>query len=113
MAKRGALVDEDEVVRDNLICPICDREMGSINVNRHHLIPKTHGGKDQFKIHKICHRKIHATFTEKELEKVYHTWEELRAHPEIQKFVKWVQKKEIGYYAGSDETQERNQKRRR
>ena len=50
-------------------CPICDRELGNINVDKHHLVPKTRGGKDKFLIHKICHRKIHATFTEKELEK--------------------------------------------
>lgn len=94
-------------------CPICGRELGTINVDKHHLVPKTRGGKEKFLIHKICHRKIHATFTEKELEKKYHTWEELRAHPEIQKFVEWVQKKSSDYYAGSDETQDRKGKRRR
>lgn len=94
-------------------CPICDRVLGTINVDKHHLVPKTHGGKEKFLVHKICHRKIHATFTEKELEKQYHTWAELRAHPEIEKFVLWVAKKPSDYYAGSDETQDRKGKRRR
>lgn len=92
-------------------CPICDRQLGAENVDKHHLVPKTHGGKEKFLIHKICHRKIHATFTEKELEKRYHTWAELRAHEEIAKFVLWVAKKAPGYYAGSDETQGRKAKR--
>jgi DNA repair exonuclease SbcCD ATPase subunit len=94
-------------------CPICGRELGTVNVDKHHLVPKTHGGKEKFLIHKICHRKIHATFTEKELEKQYHTWAELLTHPEMKKFVAWVQKKPSDYYSGSDETQVRNGKRRR
>ena len=94
-------------------CPICIRELGDVNVDKHHLIPMTHGGKEKFLIHKICHRKIHATFTEKELEKKYFTWAELLTHPEIQKFVEWVKKKPIDFYDGSNETQERKGKRRR
>jgi len=74
-------------------------------------VPKTHGGKEKHLVHRICHRKVHATFTEKELEKRYHVWAELRAHEEIIKFVAWVQKKPIDYYAGSDETQSRKAKR--
>ena len=94
-------------------CPICDRTLGAVNVDKHHLVPKTHGGKEKFLVHKICHRKIHATFTEKELEKRFHTWPELKAHEEIAKFVEWVAKKDPGFYAGSDETQARKGKRRR
>ena len=97
----------------NELCPICKRTLGTINVDRHHLVPKTHGGKEMFEIHKICHRKIHATFTEKELEKKFHTWEELTSNEEIKKFVEWVQKKPSEYYDGSNETQARNAKRRR
>lgn len=94
-------------------CPICDRELGTVNVDKHHLVPKTHGGKEKHLVHRVCHRKIHATFTEKELEKRYHTWAELREHDEIKKFVVWVQRKEPGFYDGSNETTDRNRKRRR
>jgi hypothetical protein len=109
--KRQLEIPEAEEVDTR--CPICDRELGTVNVDKHHLVPKTRGGKEKFLIHRICHRKIHATFTEKELEKQYHTWEELRANPEIQAFVDWVKKKPIDYYSGSDETTTRNAKRRR
>lgn len=112
MARKCHLV-EDQEPKEPEKCPICDRVLGDVNVDRHHLIPKTHGGKEQFLIHKICHRKIHATFTEKELEKKFNNWGELRAHDEIAKFVEWVAKKPIDYYAGSDETQVRNGKRYR
>lgn len=83
------------------LCPICHRILGTENVNQHHLIPKSRKGKEKFHIHKICHRKIHATFTEKELEKKFNTWDELRNHEMMQDFIKWVQKKPPEFYDGS------------
>ena len=94
-------------------CPICDRELGDVMVDEHHLIPKTFGGKETFTVHRICHRKIHATFTERELLNYYHTWERIREHSEFEKFIPWVRKKPIDYYSGTDETQSRKNKRRR
>lgn len=37
------------------LCPICDREMfnDGKSINRHHFIPKSRGGKDQFFTHQI------------------------------------------------------------
>ena len=70
-----------------------------MQIDRHHLVPKTYKGKEQFPIHKICHRKIHSVLTEKELLREYHTWETLRTHPEIEAFIAWVAKKEPGFYA--------------
>jgi hypothetical protein len=87
--------------------------LGDLNVDKHHLVPKTHGGKEKHLVHRICHRKVHATFTEKELEKRYSTWAELRTHEEIIKFIAWVAKKDPSYYVGSDETNVRSSKRRR
>ncbi|MGX9220388.1 hypothetical protein ACWV27_18585 [Massilia varians] len=79
-------------------CPLCGRVLGTINIDRHHLIPKTFKGKDQFPIHKICHRKIHSAFTERELLQTYHTWEALRGHEDIRAFVDWVAKKPPDFY---------------
>ena len=92
-------------------CPICNRELGAV-IDEHHLIPKTFGGKEKVTLHKICHRKIHSVFTERELEKWYNTIEHLLRHDEIAKFAKWVTKKDIDYYSGSDETDNRRNKRR-
>lgn len=92
-------------------CEICGRPLGTVNVDEHHLLPKTFRGKEKFSIHKICHRKLHSVFTEREMANYYHTWERLLEHEEIQKFVKWVSKKESGYYSGSDETKVRHGKR--
>lgn len=93
-------------------CPVCDRILGTVMVDEHHLIPKTFKGKDTETIHKICHRKLHSVFTEREMLNYYHTWERIREHSEIQKFVAWVKKKPPEFYSGSDETADRKGKRR-
>ena len=80
------------------LCPLCGRVLGAVNIDRHHLVPKTFKGKQQFAIHKICHRKIHSVFTERELLKTYHTWEALRSHPDIQLFLGWVARKPPEFY---------------
>jgi len=69
-----------------------------LNLSEHHLVPKSEGGKDKYPVHNICHRKIHATFTERELAREYYTFELLLAHPDVACFVKWVAKKEPGFY---------------
>ena len=84
------------------ICPLCGRMLGTVNIDRHHLIPKTFKGKEQFAIHKICHRKIHSVFTERELLKTYHSWEALRAHPDIRFFIEWVSRKPPEFYVRTD-----------
>lgn len=77
------------------ICPICDREMWKgPSIDKHHFTPKCEGGKDTEYLHVICHRKIHSIWTEKELAKEYNDPNKVRAHEEIQKFIKWISKKE-------------------
>lgn len=76
-------------------CPLCGRPLfEGPSINEHHLLPKTYKGKETVLIHKICHSKIHSVFTERELYDHYHTPERLLSHPEIEKFVKWVRKKD-------------------
>jgi hypothetical protein len=95
------------------LCGLCSRPLGDERIQFHHLLPKSQGGKDTVPIHQICHRHVHATFTEKELEKRFHTWESLRAEEPIKVFIEWVKNKDPGLYIGSDETQARKGKRRR
>ena len=81
------------------LCPLCGRPLGTLHVDRHHLIPKTYKGREQFDIHKICHQKIHSTFTEHELFKSFHTWEALQQHEDIKAFIAWVSKKDPSYFS--------------
>ena len=75
-------------------CPLCGRVLvPGPSADEHHLIPKSQQGRDKFLVHRVCHTKIHATLTEKELAERYNTWEALRAHPQIASFIDWVQRK--------------------
>ena len=40
-----------------------------------------------------CHRQVHATLSEKELERDYPTPERLRAHADLARFVAWIRTK--------------------
>lgn len=72
-----------------------------VSVDEHHLVPRSQGGKSKSLIHRICHRKIHATFSERELSQTYHTWAALQAHPEIAAFLRWVANKPPTFYDNS------------
>jgi hypothetical protein len=81
------------------LCPLCNRELAA-PYNRHHLIPISKGGKHTTTIllHKVCHDKIHAVFSEIDLKRHYHTIDRIQQNENIASFIKWVQKKEPEYY---------------
>jgi hypothetical protein len=64
----------------------------------HHLIPRSEGGRVTVLLHRLCHRTLHALLTEKELARNYSTIEALRQHPEVARFVEWVQDKPPDFY---------------
>lgn len=84
------------------ICPLCGRPLAE-PMNRHHLLPISRGGRGTptVLLHKICHSKIHAALTEKELQRYYHTIERLQHQEEIAKFIRWVSKKAPEFYDSS------------
>ena len=49
-----------------------------------------------------CHRQIHRTLTEKELEREYNTVEALLSHPDIFRFVRWIEHKPHGVVTRGD-----------
>lgn len=78
------------------ICPLCSWPIpADVPQSLHHLIPKLKGGKggETVLLHHICHREIHATLTEAELARKFHTTDALRAHPRLAKFIQWVSKR--------------------
>ena len=92
-------------------CPVCDRILGTVMVDEHHLIPKTFKGRDTEAIHKVCHRFLHANITEREMLNYYHTWERIREHEEVKKFIAWVKNKPPEFYVKTDESKSRRSKR--
>ncbi len=75
-------------------CPLCGRKLvGGSSVNQHHLVPRSRNGRDTVALHRICHAAIHATLSEKELERQYNTIERLREHLQLRRFIVWVRRK--------------------
>mgnify|MGYP006203325167 CR=1 FL=1 len=70
-------------------CPLCGRPIPPQQRDAHHLVPKSKGGRGTVDLHRICHRQIHALFTETELARRYATVDALLAHPEVARFVAW------------------------
>lgn len=83
------------------------------SIDRHHLVPACRGGKETQHMHKVCHSKIHHTFTEKQLEKEFNSVEKLLENEEIVKFVAWVSKKDPEFVDKNEDTAARRRKRKR
>jgi hypothetical protein len=79
-------------------CPICGREMiPGPSVDRHHWVPRSRGGDACVTMHRVCHRMLHRVFDERQLAEAYHDAATIRAHPDIRRFVKWLQRKPPDY----------------
>lgn len=85
----------------DLVCPICDRLIPDSQKDAHHLVPKSKGGKSTEYLHRICHRQIHALFTETELAVHFNTSIALQSHPEMKKFITWVKSKPNHFFEKS------------
>jgi len=97
-------------------CPICGRVMiDNLTSDEHHLVPKEFGGNKHpiILIHRICHTKIHSSIPNRELWHTYNNVDSLREHPDIEKFIKWVRKKDPEYMDKNIETNNKRNKRRR
>lgn len=84
-----------------IVCPICERLIPESQKDAHHLVPKSKGGKTTEYMHRICHRQIHALFTETELAVKLNTALALQEHPEMQRFIHWVKSKPNHFYEKS------------
>jgi hypothetical protein len=80
------------------MCPLCSRVIPPAQADRHHLVPKSKGGRQTEFLHRVCHRQIHALLTETELAGRYATVEVLLQHPELQAFVAWVKTKPDDFF---------------
>ena len=79
-------------------CALCKREVPSLT--EHHLVPRSQGRRRGMKVAELptvmlcpaCHKYLHATFTNHELETAYSSLEALRSHEGVQRFIAWIRK---------------------
>ena len=75
-------------------CSLCERAVPSHLITLHHLKPKERGGKAKHRapLCKPCHKQLHATYTNKELDRELDSLEALRQAPALQPFLTWIRK---------------------
>jgi len=91
-------IEAASVTPNRIICPICERQIPPEQMDAHHLIPRSKGGRETEYLHRICHRQIHALFSETELARRLNSADAIRQHPQMQRFIEWVKNKPDGFY---------------
>lgn len=79
-------------------CWLCERPLG-VRIELHHPVPKSRGGRGTVPVHPICHRMLHATFSNAQLARIGDEVQQLRSDPAISKFVKWLRNKPPDFHA--------------
>jgi hypothetical protein len=85
-------------------CWLCGRMLGR-RVEWHHPIPKSRGGRETVPVHPICHRTIHARFSNAELARLEAGGTGLAQDPAIARFVSWVAAKPPDFNAPTRKAQ--------
>ena len=76
-------------------CPFCKRP--AIHLKRHHLVPRSRGGKgEEVMVDSCisCHRACHAFFSNKELATKYNTVKALMADDRFRQMIHWIAKQD-------------------
>ena len=79
-------------------CWLCERVLGQ-RVEWHHPVPKAKGGRTLVPVHPICHRAIHAHFSNGQLARLGADQAVLLADPGLAAFVAWVAGKPPDFHA--------------
>ena len=84
-------------MEDEETCALCRRLLGRLR-EKHHLVPRSLGGRVTVELHPICHRKVHDVLSERELAEGYSTPEALHGHPEIAPFLRRLRNKRADFH---------------
>lgn len=100
--------------RDFGPCPICTRPMldDGVSTDKHHMVPKSKGGIETTRLHKVCHGFIHSQWSEKELASTLKDPAAILSTAEAQAFLSWVMKKSPGHVARSRRASRKGPRRR-
>ena len=94
LAAAAALAQRDT---GPMTCALCDRPLGA-RTEWHHVVPKSEGGTETVPVHPICHRAIHAAFSNAELARAG-TIAAIRDHTDVASFRAFVANKPPDFHA--------------
>lgn len=83
---------------DGSPCWLCSRPLGK-RIEYHHPVPKSRGGRETVALHPICHRTLHARFSNVELARIGGELATLRTDPGIARFLSWIDGKDPDFHA--------------
>ncbi|MEL6737556.1 MAG: HNH endonuclease [Pseudomonadota bacterium] len=83
---------------DDLTCWLCGRPFETL-IQWHHTVPKSKKGRETVPVHPICHKAIHANFTNAELARIGDDPQRIRENEAVAKFIKWVANKPPDFHA--------------
>ncbi len=101
-------------------CELCHRQVSHLTT--HHLIPKTRHNNRRVRrdldrqqvrqalarLCRSCHNFLHATFTEKTLERELNTLTSISHHPKVAAFLLWLKTKPSNFHAYTREAQQKH-----
>ncbi|AZI34601.1 hypothetical protein NT2_02_01900 [Caenibius tardaugens NBRC 16725] len=79
-------------------CWLCTRPLGQ-RVEWHHAVPRQKGGRVVVPLHPICHRTLHAHFTNAELARIGMNRDVLCLHAPVARFLTWIAGKPPDFHA--------------
>lgn len=79
-------------------CWLCERPLGR-RIQWHHAVPKAKKGRETVPVHPICHRTIHAHFTNAELARLGGARGALVENVDVARFLRWLADKPPDFHA--------------
>ena len=79
-------------------CWLCERPLGE-RVERHHPVPKSRGGRAVVDVHPICHRTLHARYSNAEMARLGGDVAAIRSDEDIAAFLRWIAGKPADFHA--------------
>ena len=85
-------------IDDSLTCWLCGRPFDTL-IQWHHPVPKAKKGRETVPVHPICHKAIHANFTNAQLARMGSDLAAIRAQADVARFIEWVKNKPPDFHA--------------
>ncbi len=79
-------------------CWLCTRPIGR-RAELHHPVPKSRGGRATEAVHPICHRTLHAIFSNSELARIGADLGAIKTNPAMARFIAWIADKHPDFHA--------------